>query len=236
MYRTPVDSSSSHLEHSQARSVPIRQHAVVDDLIVAKEHVSPDFVIDQFDLTTCMLSFDGTTFKVPNARHVFRTNKDTGFHEPSSLLCRRNKNELSDFLKGDYFSKDSGTLSTCGRLQAMEWETERFDNAHRFLKFLWNRGYDFGNTNEERTTIRPPHFVGNSMHSAGADLLWEIHCLAFVAIKRAQKYRKRGIQILNWRPEVKTNNNYLSREKFVEKVMDITEHNFPCIHLQSLRR
>ena len=155
MCRTPVDSSSSHLEHSQARSVPIRQHAVVDDLIVAKEHVSPDFVIDQFDLTMCMLSFDGTTFKVPFARHVFRTNKDTGFHEPSSLLCR-NKNELSDFLKGDYFFKDSGTLSTHGRLQAMEWETERFDNAHRFLKFLWNRGYDFGNTNEERTTIRPP--------------------------------------------------------------------------------
>jgi len=222
VYRTPVDPSSTHLEHSQGRSVPICDFSVVD-LVVAKENVSPDFVIDQFDLTICMLSFDGTTFKVPNAQNVFRTNKDTGLHEPSSLL-RRNKNELFDFLKGDYFSKDSDMLSTYGRLQAMEWETERFDNAHRFLKFLWNRGYDFGNTNEDRTTIRPPHFVGNSRHDTGADLVWEIHCLVLVAMKRVQKYRKRGIQILNWTPEVN------------KKVTDMSNYNFPCIHFQSLRR
>ena len=124
-------------------------------------------------------------------------------------------------------TNDFAHSCTYGRLQAMEWETQNFDNAHRFLKFLWNRGYDFGNTNEDRTVIRPPHFLGNSRHGAGADLVWEIHCLVFVAIKRVQKYRKRGICVLNWDPEVVSN---------FERVTDIVDYNFPCIHFQSLRR
>jgi hypothetical protein len=166
---------------------PTPVHAA--DLVVSKSTSTPLQIIEQFDLEICKARFDGESFFIPNPQNTFRTHesmRDPGqfIHSPATTMTR-NKDVLTTFFREPFKS-----VSTAHRLFCLEQSCQHLGDAHPFLKYVYSRGFHFGNTK-----IPSVKMIDANEKESKAIIL-AIHCVVKSHVRRINKYNCRGIQVL----------------------------------------
>ena len=151
---------------------------ITTDLVVANRGNTAQHLVDTFDLDVCMCSYDGNTFRIKNPRFVFNVSS-TGLGRcmpaPMSNISRHNA-ILLDFFGGNFIQE-----STEERLAYLE----RQKVVSPLVRYLWDCGCHFGvfpdEVDEEQLFYR----------------VEDVHQLICRAVDRINKYRLRGVNILN---------------------------------------
>jgi hypothetical protein len=156
---------------------------ITTDLVVAKDGWSAQDLVDTFDLDICMCSYDGCTFRIKNPRFVFNVYTDGPriIHMPMSNISR-NSDILRDFF-GDNFDQES----TEERLEYLESQK----NVSDLVRYLWN--YETRMPSGIRE-IDSTHRYHEEQRFFRVD---DVHQLVHRAVSRINKYRLRGINIVN---------------------------------------
>ena len=151
---------------------------ITTDLVVATRGNTAQHLVDTFDLDVCMCSYDGNTFRIKNPRFVFNvscTGLGRCMPAPMSNISRH-KAILLDFF-GDNFTQES----TEERLAYLE----RQKVVSPLVRYLWDCGCHFGvfpdEVDEEQLFYR----------------VEDVHQLITRAVDRINKYRLRGVNVLN---------------------------------------
>ena len=138
------------------------------DLVVASESSTAFGLIESFDLDVCMCSYDGQTFRVKNPSFVFNSLKCGGKLVSFPLSnVVRNASVLKEFFVG--WSTEKTTEERVRNLQ-------RFDEKFNLIQFL----------EDEQETVREYN-----------SRIRDIHYFVLRAVERINKYRRRGISILD---------------------------------------
>ena len=152
------------------------------DLVVSKRGKSSLSLINTFDLDICMCSYDGETFIIQNPSYVFNSTKVGNKLVPLPLSnITRNADVLSDFFMGW-----NGEVSTEERLNKLKREGA-MNALLRYVQdptFPLHRSFVFSN----------PKLEEQSRYN---DRIYEAHRLIQRAVDRINKYRVRGISVLN---------------------------------------
>ena len=116
--------------------------------------------------------------------------KGTCIHEPATLITR-NFETLTEFFQGDF-----RPISTAHRLFCLEQQCQTLKDGHVFLKYLWNKGYHFGNT-----TVPSARIINKSTREHRYYVM-AIHRHLVASIRRFNKYKRRGIEIIDIMPNL----------------------------------
>jgi hypothetical protein len=150
------------------------------DLVVARHGWTAQDLVDRFDLDACMCSYDGETFRIKNPSFVFNVN-NTGqgrcTHAPMSNITR-NADVLHDFFGEDFEEEES----TEGRLANLEQQKY----VSKLVRYLWDYECHLG--------IFPDDRVDEEQRFFRVD---DVHQLIRRAVSRINKYRLRGINIID---------------------------------------
>jgi hypothetical protein len=164
------DSASDWRHHCKSATI---------DLVVARHGWTAQDLVDRFDLDACMCSYDGETFRIKNPSFVFNVN-NTGqgrcIHAPLSNITR-NADVLLDF-----FGEDFDEESTEERLGHLEQQK----NASKLVRYLWDYECHLGIFSNDRVDEEQCFFRVD-----------DVHQLIYRAVNRINKYRLRGISIVN---------------------------------------
>lgn len=151
---------------------------VTTDLVVASRGKTAQDLVDTFDLDICMCSYDGNTFRIKNPRFVFNvscTGLGRCMSAPMSNICRHTAVLL------DFFGENFTQESTEERLEYLEKQKV----ASPLIRYLWDCGCHFGVFPDEVDEVQLFHRVE------------DVHSFICRAVTRINKYRLRGVNVLN---------------------------------------
>ena len=162
------DSIGSDDESSYCAEYPDTLLDCTVDLVVGSENSTAFDLIESFDLDVCMCSYDGQTFRIKNPSFVFNS-LECGGKLVSFPISNivRNASVLEEFFVG--WSTEQTTEERVRNLQ-------RFDEKFNLIQFL----------GDERETIQEYN-----------SRIRDIHYFVLRAVERINKYRRRGISILD---------------------------------------
>ena len=189
---TPYDSVDSE-EYWPSHGIVKSPHKI--DLVLARSNFTPKDLIDKFDLNICKISYNGKTFCIPDAANTFKSlpsQKVKGgcVHKPATLITR-DFNTLKTVFQGEF-----RPISTAHRLFCLEQECHVLKNGHVYLKYLWSKGYHFGNTTVPSAKIIDKRTREHRYY------VMAIHKHLAASIQRLNKYRCRGIDIVDIMPNL----------------------------------